>query len=148
MRNGDPAVCAARCERDGRCRAWSFSYPRTTHVLATCRLKNKVPPRVEDPCCVSGVRGAGVIEPRRGPVEFGIDRRGGDFRNFDTALRSERARLQGGLRGREALPRLDLCAARLYRRFGALLSQEQDPAPAPQAVLHFRRGALRALRSR
>src|SRR4029077_97562 len=25
--NGDPAVCAARCERDARCRAWSFSYP-------------------------------------------------------------------------------------------------------------------------
>ena len=25
--NGDPAVCAARCEHDARCRAWSFSYP-------------------------------------------------------------------------------------------------------------------------
>ena len=25
---GDPAACAARCEREGRCRAWSFSYPR------------------------------------------------------------------------------------------------------------------------
>ena len=29
VRSGDPAACAARCERDGRCRAWSFSYPRT-----------------------------------------------------------------------------------------------------------------------
>jgi hypothetical protein len=83
VRNGDPAVCAARCERDGRCRAWSFSYPRTIHVPATCRLKNKVPPRVADPCCVSGVRGAGVIEPRRGPIEFGIDRFGGDYRSLD-----------------------------------------------------------------
>ena len=27
--SGDPAACAARCEREGRCRAWSFSYPRT-----------------------------------------------------------------------------------------------------------------------
>ena len=27
--SGDPAVCAARCERDGRCRAWTFSYPGT-----------------------------------------------------------------------------------------------------------------------
>ncbi len=82
VRNGDPAACAARCERDGRCRAWSFSYPRTSHVHATCRLKNRVPPREDDPCCVSGVRGAGVIEPRRGPIEFGIDRFGGDYRNF------------------------------------------------------------------
>jgi PAN domain len=52
-------------------------------VQATCSLKNKVPPRVEDSCCVSGVRGAGVIEPRRGQIEFGIDRTGGDYRSFD-----------------------------------------------------------------
>ena len=45
IRNGDPAVCAARCERDARCRAWSFSYPRTENAFATCWLKNKVPPR-------------------------------------------------------------------------------------------------------
>jgi len=83
VRNGDPAACAGRCERDGRCRAWSFSFPRTLHVHATCRLKNRVPSRLEDTCCVSGVRGAGVIEPRRGPIEFGIDRLGGDYRSFD-----------------------------------------------------------------
>ena len=83
IRNGDPAVCAARCERDARCHAWSFSYPRTTNVLATCWLKNKVPPRAADKCCVSGVRGAGVIEPRRGPIEFSIDRNGGDYRNLE-----------------------------------------------------------------
>jgi PAN domain len=85
VRNGDPAVCAARCEHDTRCRAWSFSYPRTTNVLAACRLKTRVPPRLEDACCVSGVRGAGVIEPRRGPLEYSIDRFGGDYRSFDTA---------------------------------------------------------------
>jgi hypothetical protein len=85
IRDGDPAVCAARCERDARCRAWSFSYPRTTHVQAMCGLKSSVPARVEDQCCVSGVRGAGVIEPRQGATEFGIDRLGGDYRNFDLA---------------------------------------------------------------
>ena len=83
IRNGDPEQCAARCERDGRCRAWSFSYPRTENALATCWLKNKVPQRLEDKCCVSGVRGAGVVEPRTGPLEFSIDRIGGDYRNFD-----------------------------------------------------------------
>ena len=85
IRNGDPAVCASRCERDARCHAWSFSYPRTANTLATCWLKNKVPPRLEDKCCVSGVRGAGVIEPRKGPIEYSIDRFGGDYRFFEVA---------------------------------------------------------------
>ncbi len=82
--NGDPAVCAGRCEKDTHCRAWSFSYPRTAFALATCWLKNKVPPREKDDCCVSGVRGAGVVEPRRGTAEYAIDRFGGDYRNFET----------------------------------------------------------------
>ena len=85
IRNGDPSVCAARCERDARCRAWSFSYPRTAAASATCWLKNQVPARLEDKCCVSGVRGAGVIEPRKGPLEFSIDRTGGDYRYFEVA---------------------------------------------------------------
>lgn len=85
IRTGDPAVCAARCERDTRCRAWSFSFPRTESALATCWLKNQVPPRVEDKCCVSGVRGAGIVEQRTGPIEYSIDRLGGDYRNFELA---------------------------------------------------------------
>lgn len=84
IRNGDPAVCATRCERDAHCRAWSFSYPRTENALAVCWLKNRVPPRIADKCCISGVRGAGIIAPRRGPIEFSIDRSGGDYRSFDT----------------------------------------------------------------
>jgi hypothetical protein len=85
IRNGDPEQCAARCERDARCRAWSFSYPRTTTTTSTCWLKNKVTPRNEDTCCVSGVRGAGVVEPRGATLEFNIDRLGGDYRYFDVA---------------------------------------------------------------
>jgi hypothetical protein len=83
IKTGDPAVCAARCERDARCRAWSFSYPRTENATSVCWLKNKVTPRVEAKCCISGVRGAGVIEPAHGPVEYSIDRTGGDLRFFD-----------------------------------------------------------------
>ena len=85
IRNGDPAVCAFRCEHDARCRAWSFSYPRTANAVAICWLKNQVPPRAADKCCVSGVSGAGVIEPRQGPTEYSIDRFGGDYRIFETA---------------------------------------------------------------
>jgi hypothetical protein len=81
LRSGDPAVCAARCDRDGRCRAWSFAYP-THGERSVCWLKNSVPPRAENACCVSGVRGGGVIQPR-GVIEFGIDRVGGDYRSFE-----------------------------------------------------------------
>jgi hypothetical protein len=27
--SADPAVCSARCDRDNRCRAWTFAYPNT-----------------------------------------------------------------------------------------------------------------------
>lgn len=81
--SGDPAACAARCERDSRCRAWSFSYPRTVANGAICWLKSSVPARVEASCCVSGVRGAGVVEPKTNSTEFSIDRTGGDYRNFE-----------------------------------------------------------------
>src|SRR5580704_18016227 len=56
--NGDPAMCATRCERDNRCRAWSFSYPPASGGPAQCWLKKEVVPAVEASCCVSGVRGA------------------------------------------------------------------------------------------
>ncbi len=81
--SGDPADCALACERDRRCRAWSFNYPTDLTGGAVCWLKSNVPPRIQDSCCVSGVRGAGVLEPRNGAVETSIDRAGGDYRNFD-----------------------------------------------------------------
>jgi hypothetical protein len=81
--SGDPADCALVCERDKRCRAWSFNYPTDTAGGAVCWLKSNVPARTEDDCCVSGVRGAGVVEPRNSATETSIDRFGGDYRNFD-----------------------------------------------------------------
>jgi hypothetical protein len=83
VRSGDPAQCAARCERDPRCRAWAFSYPATEGANAVCWLKSRVVPRSESSCCVSGVRGTGVIEPKSGGTEFGVDRSGGDYRHFE-----------------------------------------------------------------
>jgi hypothetical protein len=81
--SGDPADCALVCERDRRCRAWSFNYPTDMISRAVCWLKSNVPARVQDNCCVSGVRGAGVVEPRNGAVETSIDRFGGDYKNFE-----------------------------------------------------------------
>jgi hypothetical protein len=81
--SGDPVDCALVCERDRRCRAWSFNYPTDAAGGAVCWLKSSVPARTKDNCCVSGVRGAGVVEPRNGAIETSIDRFGGDFRNFE-----------------------------------------------------------------
>jgi hypothetical protein len=81
--SGDPADCALLCERDRRCRAWSFNYPTVIESSAVCWLKGSVPARVPDNCCVSGVRGAGVVEIRNGTVETAIDRPGGDYRSFE-----------------------------------------------------------------
>src|SRR5262249_56187374 len=47
--------------------------------------KNEGWTRSEDKWFVSGVRGAGVSEPRKGPIEYSIDRLGGDYRNLDIA---------------------------------------------------------------
>jgi hypothetical protein len=99
VRTGDPEVCAARCERDPRCRAWSFSYPRTAVRFATCWLKDRVPPRVEDKCCVTGVRGAGVVEPRASEIEYSIDRLGGDFRFFEVSPDATGAACQAACEG-------------------------------------------------
>jgi hypothetical protein len=81
--SGDPADCALACERDRRCRSWTFSYPTDIISGAVCWLKSSVPARTPDSCCVSGVRGAGVVEPRNARIETSIDRYGGDYRNFD-----------------------------------------------------------------
>jgi hypothetical protein len=81
--SGDPQDCALMCERDRRCHSWTFSYPTDPAVGAVCWLKGSVPARVQDTCCVSGVRGAGVVEPRNGAQETSIDRPGGDYKSFE-----------------------------------------------------------------
>src|ERR1700732_2202309 len=84
--SGDPADCALVCERDRRCRAWSFNYPTDTTGRPVGWLKNSAAAPPQDNGGVSGVRGAGVVEPRNGAVETSIDRAGGDYHSY--ALKS------------------------------------------------------------
>jgi hypothetical protein len=114
MRSGDPAQCAARCERDSRCRAWAFSYPLTENANSICWLKSRVSARVASTCCASGVRGTGVIEPRGGAIEFGIDRPGGDYRHFDVATDPSGKACEAACQGEEG------CRAWTYVRPGYL----------------------------
>ena len=55
VRSGDPAVCAARCEREGRCRAWTYVRPGYLGTSARCFLKERLTRPRHKPCCVSGV---------------------------------------------------------------------------------------------
>ena len=120
--SGDPADCALVCERDRRCRSWSFNYPTDMTNGAMCWLKSNVPARVQNNCCVSGVRGAGVVEPRNSAIETSIDRFGGDYKNFDVKSKRRRRRLQGRLHRRQQMPGLDLRAAGLCRQGSAIAS--------------------------
>ena len=83
--SGDPAACAARCDRDKNCRSWSFSYPSASGEPAMCWLKHEVTRGIPSFCCVSGVHGSAVIEPQVHGLEFSIERPGGDYRSFDMA---------------------------------------------------------------
>jgi hypothetical protein len=77
-----------------------------------CWLKREVMPRVQSTCCVSGVRGGGVVEPRPGETEFSFDRIGGDYRSFD---------LPPDQRGRACAAACQAdphCRAWTYRRLG------------------------------
>jgi hypothetical protein len=109
--SADPADCALLCERDRRCRAWSFNYPNDTRG-AVCWLKSTVPPLVADDCCVSGVRGAGVVETHNRSVETSIDRAGGDYRGF------EMKRGEGEEACRAACTADNKCRAWTYARAG------------------------------
>ena len=115
VRSGDPAECAARCDRDGRCRAWSFVYPNPRRDGRGVLAQAARPERVQSACCVSGVRGGGVVEPRKPQRRIrhrSLRRRYARTRRRDGP---ERRDLRQGLHGREGLPRLDLCAARATR---------------------------------
>lgn len=115
VRSGDPADCAIMCERDRRCRAWSFTYPREGRPgadSAACWLKSAVPPRIPSPTSVTGVRGAGVIERHDRAIEMSIDRFGGDYRSFTLEADPD------GAACRKACESEDKCRAWTYARPG------------------------------
>ena len=61
---------------------------------------------------MSGVHGAGVIEPRLGELEYSIDRVGGDYRSFETSPDAH------GKPCAEACQAESHCRAWTYRRPG------------------------------
>lgn len=54
----DPARCAAACEDEAQCRAFTFVRPGEQGESARCWLKDSVPDAQPSECCTSGVKPA------------------------------------------------------------------------------------------
>ncbi len=55
--NTDALGCRDSCDRDPRCRAWTWVRPGYQERNAVCWLKAGVPGRIWNVCCISGVKG-------------------------------------------------------------------------------------------
>lgn len=53
---GGPEACAAACEKEPACYAYSYGKPeQDSHGIGRCTLKHNIPLTSKSPCCVSGV---------------------------------------------------------------------------------------------
>ncbi|MBI2486284.1 MAG: PAN domain-containing protein [Deltaproteobacteria bacterium] len=66
------SACSTSCATNNQCRAYTYVNPKSAGQNGTCWLKNKVPAKKANTCCVSGVR---IMSP----FEEGIDRPWGDL---------------------------------------------------------------------
>lgn len=53
----DHVLCRDACESQPRCKSYTYVKPGVEGPNARCRLKSAVPPPVESPCCITGVKG-------------------------------------------------------------------------------------------
>ena len=56
MQQGSPEACAAECEKEPGCYAYTYTRAEYAHHgVAACSLKHNVPMASKNECCVSGV---------------------------------------------------------------------------------------------
>ena len=71
-----PDTCRQACNEEAQCQAWTFVKPGIQGPQAKCWLKSVVPQKVQDTCCVSGVKtatqttGIPAGTPMTGPKTF------------------------------------------------------------------------------
>ncbi len=81
-----PKVCMRACKEDDQCRAFTYVKAGVQGDNPRCWLKNTVPQASASDCCVSGVKPAGGNGGPDGiSLEYGTDRAGSDYRDFDLA---------------------------------------------------------------
>lgn len=73
LAKSDPNLCSSSCAGETQCKAWTYVNPGVQGPHPRCWLKNSVPAAVVNSCCDSGVKA----------MEYGIDRQGSDYKNFD-----------------------------------------------------------------
>ncbi|HEY6981976.1 PAN domain-containing protein [Reyranella sp.] len=76
LRDQPELLCQTACQKEGQCKAWTYVKPGVQGPKARCWLKTAVPAPRANGCCVTGVTTG---------VEPGIDRAGGDYRNFEVS---------------------------------------------------------------
>lgn len=82
--SANPYLCRVRCEKNPKCKAWTYVRPNTIQgPNPRCWLKNAVPAAKSNSCCISGVKKHKIPVVNPGKMEWNIDRRGLDFSNFD-----------------------------------------------------------------
>jgi len=55
MNNPREILCQWGCQKESRCRAWTFVKPGIQGKLARCWLKDRVPTAIKSKCCTSGI---------------------------------------------------------------------------------------------
>lgn len=55
IKTGSPITCQKACEEDSSCQAWTYVRPGIQANTAMCWLKDTIPGRTLDACCISGV---------------------------------------------------------------------------------------------
>lgn len=78
----DPSACAAACNGDPTCRAWSYVNPGIKGPQAACYLKNAVPAEVAGTCCISGIKLAPPPPPLPPGAQVNRNRPGADYAGF------------------------------------------------------------------
>src|SRR3989304_4179912 len=58
---GGPGACQEACSRNPLCKSYTYVREGMAGRLEGCWLKDGVPPPVEDPCCISGVKTGEIV---------------------------------------------------------------------------------------
>jgi hypothetical protein len=55
LRSDNPRLCQSACQREGRCRAWTYVRPGVQGRQAKCWLKSSIPKSTPNKSTISGV---------------------------------------------------------------------------------------------
>jgi hypothetical protein len=66
-------ICLQACEKDDRCKAWTYVQPGLQGPAARCWLKSVIPNERVSSCCISGYKKETVAKPHEPEQPVGAD---------------------------------------------------------------------------